>query len=131
MKIWQRNDIYNFSDEFNRIEKYIEWCKEWLAYYKIQVIVESKTNWVYNDIVDLQDYNRVKNNINILLQAIQSNLSLLEIRNEVNQNFNEIKANDIEQRLYSIIDRISEEQWRYNRTGLTITGNSMKVGGIS
>ena len=40
MKIWQRNDIYNFSDEFNRIEKYIEWCKEWLAYYKIQVIVE-------------------------------------------------------------------------------------------
>ncbi len=131
MKIWQRNDIYNFSDEFNRIEKYIEWCKEWLAYYKIQVIVESKTNWVYNDIVDLQDYNRVKNNINILLQAIQSNLSLLEIRNEVNQNFNEIKANDIEQRLYSIIDRISEEQWRYNITGLTITGNSMKLGGIS
>ena len=131
MKIWQRNDIYNFSDEFNRIEKYIEWCKEWLAYYKIQVVVESKTNWVYNDIVDLQDYNRVKNNINILLQAIQSNLSLLEIRNEVNQNFNEIKANDIEQRLYSIIDRISEEQWRYNITGLTITGNSMKLGGIS
>lgn len=131
MKIWQRNDIYNFSDEFNRIEKYIEWCKEWLAYYKIQVIVESKTNWVYNDIVDLQDYNRVKNNINIILQAIQSNLSLLEIRNEVNQNFNEIKANDIEQRLYSIIDRISEEQWRYNITGLTITGNSMKLGGIS
>ena len=131
MKIWQRNDIYNFSDEFNRIEKYIEWCKEWLAYYKIQVIVESKTNWVYNDIVDLQDYNRVKNNINLLLQAIQSNLSLLEIRNEVNQNFNEIKANDIEQRLYSIIDRISEEQWRYNITGLTITGNSMKLGGIS
>ncbi len=131
MKIWQRNDIYNFSDEFNRIEKYIEWCREWLAYYKIQVIVESKTNWVYNDIVDLQDYNRVKNNINILLQAIQSNLSLLEIRNEVNQNFNEIKANDIEQRLYSIIDRISEEQWRYNITGLTITGNSMKLGGIS
>ena len=131
MKIWQRNDIYNFSDEFNRIEEYIEWCKEWLAYYKIQVIVESKTNWVYNDIVDLQDYNRVKNNINILLQAIQSNLSLLEIRNEVNQNFNEIKANDIEQRLYSIIDRISEEQWRYNITGLTITGNSMKLGGIS
>lgn len=131
MKIWQRNDIYNFSDEFNRIEQYIEWCKEWLAYYKIQVIVESKTNWVYNDIVDLQDYNRVKNNINILLQAIQSNLSLLEIRNEVNQNFNEIKANDIEQRLYSIIDRISEEQWRYNITGLTITGNSMKLGGIS
>lgn len=131
MKIWQRNDIYNFSDEFNRIEKYIEWCKEWLAYYKIQVIIESKTNWVYNDIVDLQDYNRVKNNINILLQAIQSNLSLLEIRNEVNQNFNEIKANDIEQRLYSIIDRISEEQWRYNITGLTITGNSMKLGGIS
>lgn len=131
MKIWQRNDIYNFSDEFNRIEKYIEWCKEWLAYYKIQVIVESKTNWVYNDIVDLQDYNRVKNNINILLQAIQSNLSLLEIRNEVNQNFNEIKANDIEQRLYSIIDRISEEQWRYNITGLTITGNSMKIGGVN
>ena len=131
MKIWQRNDIYNFSDEFNRIEKYIESCKEWLAYYKIQVIVESTTTWVYNDIVDLQDYNRVKNNINILLQAIQSNLSLLEIRNEVNQNFNEIKANDIEQRLYSIIDRISEEQWRYNITGLTITGNSMKLGGIS
>ena len=131
MKIWQRNDIYNIREEFNRIEKYIEWCKEWLAYYKIQVIVESKTNWVYNDIVDLQDYNRVKNNINILLQAIQSNLSLLEIRNEVNQNFNEIKANDIEQRLYSIIDRISEEQWRYNITGLTITGNSMKLGGIS
>ena len=42
-----------------------------------------------------------------------------------------IKANDIEQRLYSIIDRISEEQWRYNITGLTITGNSMKLGGIS
>lgn len=131
MKIWARNDTYNFSDEFNRIESYIEWCKEWLAYYEIQVVVESKTNWVYNDIVDLQDYNRVKNNINILLQAIESNLSLLEIRNQVNQNFNEIKANDIEQRLYSIIDYISELQWRYNITGLTITGNSMKLGGVN
>ena len=131
MKIWARNDIYNFSDEFNRIEKYVEWCKEWLAYYKIQVVVESKTNWVYNDIVDLQDYNRVKNNINVLLGAIQSNMTILELRNEVNQVFNDIRANEIEQRLYSIIDYVSELQWRYNITGLTITGNSMKLGGVN
>lgn len=131
MKIWQRNDIYNFSDEFNRIEKYIEWCKEWLKYYNVQVVVESKTNWVYNDIVDLQDYNRVKNNINILLNAINSNMTMLSIRNELNQSWNEVKANGIEQRLYSIIDYISELQWRYNITGLTITGNSMKIGGVN
>lgn len=131
MKIWARNDTYNFSDEFNRIESYIEWCKEWLAHYEIQVIVESKTNWVYNDIVDLQDYNRVKNNINVLLGAIQSNMTILELRNEVNQVFNDIRANEIEQRLYSIIDYVSELQWRYNITGLTITGNSMKLGGVN
>lgn len=131
MKIWARNDTYNFSDEFNRIESYIEWCKEWLAYYEIQVVVESKTNWVYNDIVDLQDYNRVKNNINVLLGAIQSNMTILELRNEVNQVFNDIRANEIEQRLYLIIDYVSELQWRYNITGLTITGNSMKLGGVN
>ena len=131
MKIWANNDIYNFSDEFNRIENYIEWCKNWLAYYDIQVVVESKTNWVYNDIVDLQDYNRVKNNINILLNAINSNLNILSISNELNQVWNVKKANEIEQRLYAIIDHISELQWRYNITGLTITGNSMKLGGVN
>lgn len=130
MKIWARNDIYNFSDEFNRIEKYVEWCKEWLAYYKIQVVVESKTNWVYNDIVDLQDYNRVKNNINILLNAINSNVAKLEIRYEINQSFNDVKANEIEQKLFSIIDYLSELQFRYEITGLAITGNSMKLGGV-
>lgn len=137
MKIWKQNNIYNFASEFNRIESYLEWCVKWLKYTtNIEVSIEIKTNWEYNDIVDLQDYNRVKGNINTLLSKIvtsQSNFNMasLPISNEINQAFSHVRANEIEERLYAIIDYLSELQWRWNITGLTIAGNDMKLGGVN
>ena len=135
-KKWNFNEVYDFYIEFNRIESYNELCKDWLNnYFNIEKKVDfpkgSKTNWTINDIVDLQDYNRVKENINVILESINSNISKLTTSQQTNQQFNVSKANEIETRLTEYLVYLGQLQFANNITGLTITGNNLRLGGVS
>ena len=131
-KNWSFNDVYDFYIEFNRIESYNEYCKTWLNnYYNFNISFTSKTDWTMSDIVDLQDYNRVKKNINAILNAIQGSSTRLTTSEQVNQVFNVEKANEMEIRLKEYLSYLGQLQFAYNITGLTTTGNNLKLGGVS
>ena len=130
MKTWKKTDIYNFSVEFNRIESYNKYCQEQLAILGINVDFINKTDWNENDIVDMNDLNRVKKNINLLLEAIDLSVSRLNISTQINQNWTNEKANELETRLESIMNVITNWQFMFDITGLKILGNEMKLGGV-
>ena len=128
-KNWQDNENYDFYLEFNRIESYNEYCKNWLNnYFGIPVSFTSKTNWNINDIVDIEDYNRVKTNINIILNALKLGQNLI-FNQQPNQIFNKDKANEIEVKIKEYLDFLGNIQFEYNITGSTICGNYLKLGG--
>jgi hypothetical protein len=129
-KKWNKNDYYDFYVEFNRIESYNEYCKEWLSYFGIELTFTSKVDWTKKDIVDLNDFNRVKTNINLLLNTINSNINQLSVSSQINQVWNVDKANELEVRLKEYLKYVGELQFLYNVTGLTTTGNSLKLGGV-
>ena len=129
-KEWLKEEYYNFSIEFNRIESYNEYCKKWLNYFGIVVTFDSNTNWNINDIVDIKDYNRVKTNINILLNAIQSDTTRLNISEQYNQVWNVTKANELEIRLKENLKKLGEWQFSNEITGIAITGNNLRLGGV-
>ena len=131
MKVWSNKDIYNFSIEFNRIESYNVYCVEWLSYYGIKLQITSKTNWQYSDIPDIKDFNRIKSNINILINALDIDYNNLNINTQFNQTFDYTKANEIEQRLSAYLKQLGEMQFAYNITGLATTGNSLRLGGVN
>lgn len=124
---WNKDDIYNFAIEFNRIEKYNEYCKQWLKYYGINVDFTSKINWNIQDIPSLQDYNRIKGNINLLLDIVNSESIKLNIANNINQTFDYIKANELEIKLNDYLSMLTKMQFQDNITGLTACGNSLKL----
>ena len=129
-KTWNNDDYYNFNIEFSRIESYNEYCKEWLSYYGINVTFTSKTYWRISDMIDVKDYNRVKNNINILINAIGSNTNNLNISTQYNQVWNVNKANELEERLKEYLKFLGEYQFAYNITGLSLSGNNLKLNGV-
>lgn len=131
MKTWKKNDIYNFNDEFNRIEGYNKYCQEWLKTIGINVNITNKTNWTTLDIVDINDLNRVKNNINTLLDSISSSVQRLNINTQINQSWDIAKANEIEEKLNIVITVITNWQFTYEITGLAICGNYLKLGGVN
>lgn len=129
-KTWKNDNYYNFNIEFNRIESYNEYCKEWLSYYGINVSFTSKNNWNIYDVIDIKDYNRVKTNINILINAIGSNTNNLNISTQYNQVWNVDKANELEKRLKEYLKFLGEYQFTYNITGLSLSGNNLKLNGV-
>ena len=130
-KNWQNNNIYNFYIEFNRIERYNEYCKEWLSYFGINVDFTSKLNWDIEDIVDIQDYNRVKGNINIILNSIKSTTTRLSISSQYNQVWNVEKANELENKLKEYLAYLGNIQFGNSIVGLAICGNEMKLNGVN
>lgn len=130
MKTWQKGEIYNFSEEFNRIENYNKYCQDWLKTFGVNVNITNKIDWIATDIVDISDLNRVKSNINSLLNGIASSTSELNISTQINQNWTYAKANEIEMRLNEIVNFITNIQFKYEITGLAITGNFLKLGGV-
>lgn len=129
MAKWQRESLYEFSIEFNRIEKFNEYCKKWLKYFGILVSFESNTEWNYLSIPDLNDYNRIKRNINIILDSIGS-LNRLSINGQLNQTFDYTKANNLEERLKENLKFIGNRQFANEICGLAITGNEQRLGGV-
>ena len=130
MKTWKKTDIYNFSVEFNRIEGYNKHCQEQLEILGISVDFINKTDLNENDIVDMNDLNRVQKNINLLLEAIDLSVSRLNISTQINQNWSSEKANELETRLESVLSVITNWQFMFDITGLKILGNEMKLGGV-
>ena len=131
-KNWTTSNYYNFNVEFNRIESYNEYCKYWLnTYFGKSISFTSKTDWTINDIVDIKDYNRVKENINLLLRTIDIPLQDLAVdKTTYNQVFSVDKANEIETRLKAYLQQIGEWQFIDNVCGLTTCGNNLKLGGV-
>ena len=128
-KSWNRTDYYNFKDEFLRIEEFNEYCKEWLLYFGIEVSIEQMGTYANNSVVDLNDFNRVKSNINILLNALKIDKQL-NITNQMNQTFNDTKANELEERLKDYLNELGNWQFAYNTSGLTSTGgNNLRIVG--
>lgn len=126
-KEWKPNDIYNFNVELNRIENYNKYVENWLkTYYGVNKRLTNKIDWTINDIVDLKDINRIKSNINKLLDALGSNMSLTII-NQTNQVWTSEKANEIERTLREFISILGSLQFNNNITGLTISGQTLKL----
>lgn len=131
-KEWSNNDIYNFYVEFNRIESYNQYVEQWLKnYYKIDFNnynFNHKTNWNINDIIDLNDYNKVKKNINKLLNIINS-INILTTSEQLNQTFNSAKANEIENSLNEILSYLGNLQFENKVCGLSMCGNNLNIVG--
>lgn len=133
-KNWNTSDTYNFNIEFNRIEEYNKYIESWLKNYygfSFETLVH-KTNWTIEDIVDLNDFNRLKNNINVLLKRLSTSNDELPIVYIDNYFFDVKKANEIENRLISNLEILGNSQWQYNITGLTTcSNNDLKLGGVN
>lgn len=129
-KNWAKNDFYNFSEEWNRIESFNEYCYKWLnEYYKVlDETMINKTNWQYTDIPDLNDYNRIKSNMNAL-QKIFLSIKPFTTRNVVNESFDFNKANALEQVLKENMLVLGNWQFSYEITGLSVCGNNDRIGG--
>lgn len=130
-KNWDVNGYYNFSDEFNRIEKYISFSQKWINnYFNGNVELINKTDWEITDIPDLNDYNRIKNNLNTLFYYYQGRKPL-SINTQINQIFDYNKANELENVLKSNMKALGEKQFfNIKKCGITICGNSLNLGGI-
>ena len=130
-KTWKTNDFYDFYLEWNRIEGFNKYAQNWLNLNGKTLSLNHKTNWTIQDIPDMNDYNRLKENINEILNAINSSQTRLAISQQINQVWNVEKANEIELRLKKYLEYIGNLQFVYNVTGLTNCGNNLKLGGVN
>lgn len=136
-KQWTSSSIYNFDIEFNRIETYNKYIKSCYSNFfsttsSIKKLLDSvviKNDYTIDDIPDLQDYCRIKNNLNILCQVN----GLTEIEklplNYTNPNeyFNYQKANELEARLRANLDVVGNKQYSNNICGLLNCGQTMQT----
>lgn len=136
-KQWTSSSIYNFDIEFNRIETYNKYIKSCYSNFfsttssitKLLDSVVIKNDYTIDDIPDLQDYCRIKNNLNILCQVN----GLTEIEklplNYTNPNeyFNYQKANELEARLRANLDVVGNKQYSNNICGLLNCGQTMQT----
>lgn len=127
MKEWKNTDYYNFMEEFNRIEGFNSDIDNWLKnYFGIYIELEHVTNWAYLDFIDVNDYNRVKKNINAISNVFGYGTTL-KISNNINQTFNYQNANELEKYLEKNIENIGNEQFRSPITGLTCCGLELNI----
>ena len=128
MKQWLSTDIYNMSDEFNRIEEYNQYIENWLKnYFDIPfVTLTHNTNWNYNDIVDVNDFNRIKSNINEIAKVFDYETTI-KTSTKINQVFNFQVANDIETYVDINIELIGNGEFRHKITGLSTCGLELNI----
>lgn len=135
-KMWKSSDIYNFDIEFNRIESYNKYCKDWLySYYGTTLPIQIKNDWTMEDIIDLTNYNNLKSNVNACVSRINSiynveTTKILTIIDTYNQSFDYYKANEIEEMLKDYLSKLGSLQFLYNVSGLTTSGNNLKLNGV-
>jgi hypothetical protein len=134
-KEWTRSSIYNFDIEFNRIETYNKYIKSCYGNFfptttsikELLYSVVIKNDYTIEDIPDLQDYCRIKNNLNILCEVNQiTEIEKLPL-NYTNpyEYFNYQKANELEARLRANLDVIGNRQYSSNICGLLSCGQTM------
>lgn len=133
IKKWAKNDTYDVATEFNRIENHNKYNEKWLKYCGLIPLsnnLSHKTDWNINIIPDINDYNRIKNNINILLSSYNSDLRLSINKTGINQVFSYVQANEIENAISETKKVVGNEQFRYNICGLSICGNNQRIIGV-
>lgn len=93
---------YNYTD-LNRIENNCEYVKELLnnsGFFPIQIEIETKTNWNVSDIPNIEEINRIRQNILTLKNGMNLGREYEEI--EFSNTMDYIKANILEKDLYLI-----------------------------
>lgn len=88
---------YNASD-LNRVEEWCEYLATELTSLSYPISITTKTNWVQSDMRYVSDMNRIKNNIN----AIMNGYTYITNLNPNISSFDYIKANNWEKILYEI-----------------------------
>ena len=116
---------YNFADRFNEIESYNEYAKRWLSYYNFTVSFTSKLDWDVSDIPDVYDYNRIKLNMNLILQALS--LIRMDISAAIHQNFDNVKAQELQNRLTDYLRWIGNRQFKHRISGQYVCGSEEVV----
>lgn len=93
---------YNYED-LNRIENNCEYVKGLLnnsGFFPIQIEIETKTNWNVRDIPNIEEINRIRQNILTLKNGMNLGREYEEI--EFSNTMDYIKANILEKDLYLI-----------------------------
>lgn len=109
----------------NDIGKHNEYARKWLGYFNKNITLENKIDWTINDIIDLQDYNKMKNNINIVLLALKKQgLSISQVNH---QNLTDAKITAIKRKINEYQDWIGGSQEKYNVCGITTCGKELKI----
>lgn len=116
---------YNFADRFNEIESYNEYAKQWLAYWGIYMTFTSKLDWDKSDMIDVFDFNRVKGNMNIILDSLQ--MSRLDLSTVIHQNFDNVKAQELQNRLTDYLRWIGNRQFKHRISGQYVCGSEEVV----
>lgn len=117
MKVWQPTDYYDVATEFTRISTFIfDICGKLGIYDSLD-----KYTWSTSDIPYYEDYKKIIESLNILLQKTHANKTFGYLTPE--KNFSYIDANKIEQAMAEIESKL----WRFDITGKKILGNNSKI----
>lgn len=133
IKNWNKYDTYDVATEFNRIENHNKYNEKWLKYCGLIPLsnnLSHKTDWNIYNMCTLNEYNRIKKNINTLLSSYNSTLSLSINESGINQVFSYVQANEIENAISETKKVVGNEQFRYNICGLSICGNNQRIIGV-
>ena len=132
-KEWNNKKVYNFSVEFNRIESYNQYVEKWLKeYFGINfgdVSFTHKTNWKETDIVDLNDLNRIRRNLNVLSYVTGDLIDPIPINTQLNQVWTSDKANELEEIVRVNMGGVGDMQFSNHITGLAVSGNTSRIVG--
>lgn len=117
MKVWQSTDYYDVATEFTRISTFIfDICGKLGIYDSLD-----KHTWVIGDMPYYEDYKKIIESLNILLQKTHANKDFGYLTPE--KNFSYIDANKIEQAMVEIESKL----WSFDITGKKILGNNSKI----
>ena len=117
MKVWQPTDYYDVATEFTRISTFIfDICGKLGIYDSLD-----KHTWSTSDIPYYEDYKKIIESLNILLQKTHANKTFGYLTPD--KNFSYIHANKIEQAMAEIESKL----WSFDITGKKILGNNSKI----
>ncbi|MFI3329110.1 MAG: hypothetical protein R3Y05_01335 [bacterium] len=126
---WKKKDNISLDVELNRIEYYNKFVDNCLKNYFNNDYDEltHKLDWQVNDrMFSLQEYNRIKSNINVLNERLL-NLALLDIEKTSGQTLGLSNINELEAYLSANLQGLGNIQFRNVVTSLTFCGDSLKL----
>ena len=109
----------------NWVGKTNMYAKKWFDYFSTPIVVASKTDWQKTDIFDLKDYNKMKTDINIVLN--QLGIQPLAISYLNHQNLTQTKYNGINSKIREYQAWLGNKQSEYKICGLATVGGELSL----